>query len=181
MRIFPIHGWRVGVLAVLLALAGCDQNAERLDPKKAVPPGPPPLSQQLGESPSTGSEAPRPVSDRGVPPGLSGEITLDPQFAGKVGENAVLFVFARPATGGPPVAARRFPQPSFPLKFFLGQESVMSEGGVLDGPVHLVAQIAQSGGAGGAQPGDLSGTCPDNPVVVGNSTVYSIRIDTIEQ
>lgn len=178
MRTLSFRGWKTGLLAGSLMLAGCDQNAERLDPNKPVPPGPPPLAQQLGHS--TTSEPRAPVADRGIPPGITGEITLAPELEGKIGANAVLFVFARPLAGGPPLAARRFVQPHFPLKFFLGQESLMTEGRALEGPVDIMARVAQNGVAGGAQAGDLSGACPDNPVIVGNSTVYSIRIDKIE-
>lgn len=116
--------------------------------------------------------------DRGIPPGITGEVTVDPAYADKIHPGAVLYVIAR-VPGGPPVAARKIEHPVFPVRFFLGQESVMFQGQSLEGEVELSARIAQHGSAGPAEPGDLSGQCPDNPVRVGNSTAYTIHLDTL--
>ncbi len=178
----------------LLFLASCSQNIEELDSDKPVPPPPRPLAEQLGRRPQTASEgaaAPGTTAmpgsaqqgmeqgvDRGIPPGITGEVRLTPEFADRVEPGAVLYIIAR-KPGGPPVAARRIDHPTFPVRFFLGQESIMFEGQGLEGQIDLSARIAQHGVAGPAEPGDLSGQCPDNPITIGNSTVFTITLDTL--
>ncbi|MCA9728300.1 MAG: hypothetical protein KC729_11495, partial [Candidatus Eisenbacteria bacterium] len=156
--------------------------------KKPIPPPPPPLSQQFGTAPG-GMEPPPAQSagnpsgaevgiDRGIAPGITGEIQIKPELVSQIHEHAVLFIIARKA-GGPPVAARKIENPTFPLRFFIGQESVMMQGQSMEGKIDLSARIAQHGAAGPAQPGDISGACPDNPISVGNSSVFSIVLDTV--
>lgn len=180
--------WWIG----LLLLASCSQNIEELDPDKPLPPPPRPLAEQLGRPSQTiseGAAAPGTMPgsaqqgmeqgiDRGIPPGITGEVRLAPEFAGRIEPGAVLYIIAR-KPGGPPVAARRIDHPTFPVRFFLGQESIMFEGQSLEGQIDLSARIAQHGVAGPAEPGDLSGECPDNPITIGNSTVFTITLDTL--
>jgi cytochrome c-type biogenesis protein CcmH len=176
------------IAGLFVFAAACSQNTEDLDSSKPVPPPPPTLEQQLGTPPAnsaaqppSGATAASPgvvAVDRGIPPGITGEVTLAPEYADKIQPGAVLYVIAR-APGGPPIAARKIDDPTFPMRFFLGQESVMFEGQSLEGEVDLSARIAQHGSAGPAEPGDLSGQCADNPVKVGNSTPYTINLDTL--
>ena len=184
-------------VALLVLSAACSQNMEDLDSGKPVPPPPPTLEQQVGAPPGnsttqatgngtaqspggapTGAPPGVVAVDRGIPPGITGEVTLDPQYADKIQPGAVLYIIAR-VPGGPPVAARKIDHPAFPVRFFLGQESVMFQGQSLEGEVDLSVRIAQHGSAGPAEPGDLSGQCADNPVRVGNSTVYTVNLDTL--
>lgn len=171
----------------LLMLMSCSQNMEELDPDQPVPPPPPPLAQQFSSSsqatPPASSDAPASPQenfgvDRGIPPGITGEIQLEAGFADKIEPGAVLYIIAR-KPGGPPVAARRIDHPTFPVRFFLGQESIMFQGQSLEGQIDLSARIAQRGVAGPAEPGDLSGQCPDNPITIGNSTQFTIVLDTL--
>lgn len=175
------------VAGLLVFLAACSQNTQDLDSSKPVPPPPPTLEQQLGTPANAAAQPPSGETgaspgvvavDRGIPPGITGEVTLPPEYADKIQPGSVLYVIAR-APGGPPIAARKIDNPTFPTRFFLGQESVMFEGQSLEGEVDLSARIAQHGSAGPAEPGDLSGQCADNPVKVGNSTPYTINLDTL--
>lgn len=184
----PLAG--LGLSIGLLALAGCSQNVETLDGKN--PPPPPPASEQqpASEMPDhprdQPSAMPRGLSandlasdtDQGTPPGISGTVTLDSQVMGKIRPGAVLFLIARDDSGSP-VAVKRVAAPVFPLRYFLGQESIMFEGNKLEGKVHLMARIAQSGSAGTVQPGDLEGLAASEPVKVGADNV-EICIDQVK-
>ena len=73
--------------------------------------------------------------------------------------------------------------PQFPYKFTLTQSDVsqmFGEGIVLEEipEMYLVAKIDRDGRVGPAQPGDMEGACPDNPIVAG-SEVREIVIDKI--
>ena len=50
---------------------------------------------------------------------LAGTVRISPSLAGNVGPGDVLFVIARRGSG-PPLAARRIPNPAFPASFRLG-------------------------------------------------------------
>lgn len=108
--------------------------------------------------------------DQGTPPGISGTISILPELAGKVGPNAVLYVIARSGEGMP-VAVKRLASPTFPVRFFLGQEAVMMPDNPLEGKVELTARIAQNGQAGEPEPGDLEGAADPNPVSLGSENV----------
>lgn len=158
----------------LLAVLGCSQNTERIPRGSEPPPPPRPLATQ-----GSSGETERDRLGRGTPPGVTGEIRLAPDLAGRVSADAVLFVFAR-TPGGGPIAAKRLGHPAFPVRFFLGQESAMFEGQGLEGQVDLEARISQSGAAGPPEPGDLLGRSPDNPVSIGDTQVHDIIIDTVQ-
>ena len=79
------------------------------------------------------------------------------------------------ADGGMPFALKRIPVPKFPYTYSLSQSDVMGMGeegadlSKVEG-MHLVARIDQDGMAG-VQPGDLEGTCADNPVSGGGQNL----------
>lgn len=168
-------GW-FGLIGLILLVLGCSQNSEKIGKNETPPPPPRPLATQF-DTPRA-EETERDRLGRGTQPGVSGEITIAPELTGKIGPDAVLFVFARRPSGGP-VAAKRLSNPEFPVRFFLGQEAVMFAGEDLPAEIEVEARISQSGTAGPASPGDLSGTAPDNPLKVGDSQVHDIVIDTV--
>lgn len=70
----------------------------------------------------------------------------------------VLFLFVRPAgaTGGPPLAVKRIPSPTFPLEFAIGPEDAMVASGPFPESVTLEARLDGDGNAMTEEPGDLS-------------------------
>lgn len=70
--------------------------------------------------------------------------------------DATLFVFARPAAGGPPLAALRFKASDLPLSFDFSQASLMLPGMPVPARIIIGARISSSGNPS-AQAGDLQG------------------------
>jgi len=101
---------------------------------------------------------------------LAGTVRISPSLAGKVGPGDVLFVIARRGSG-PPLAARRVPNPTFPVSFRLGQEDMVMARGPFQGEVSVIARIKKGGAAGPAQPGDLEGSYHGNPVKIGETQI----------
>ena len=104
---------------------------------------------------------------------LAGTVRVSPALAGKIAPSDVLFVIARRGPG-PPLAAKRIPNPAFPVSFRLGPEDMVMARGPFEGEVSLVARIKKGGAAGPAQRGDLEGSYPGNPVKIG-----AARIDVV--
>lgn len=90
--------------------------------------------------------------------GLSarGRISLASKFKGQFDPAAPLFIFARPAAGGPPLAALRFKAGDLPLDFDFSQTPLMLAGGALPEKIIIGARISKSGIATPG-PGDLQG------------------------
>ena len=104
---------------------------------------------------------------------IAGEIRVKPGLEGRVQPGAALFVFARRGPG-PPVAARRFAAPRFPLRFSLSQADAMA-GGAFEGELTVGALLKMDGQAGPAAAGDLEGRAP-GPVRVGTGSLV-IELD----
>jgi cytochrome c-type biogenesis protein CcmH len=108
---------------------------------------------------------------------IKGTVDLAPALKGKVSAQDVVFLFARSADGGAPVAAIRANAGSFPLEFELSDAMAMNPDSRLSSfkEVTLTARIAKSGDVKGA-PGDLEGSL--KRVKVGASDVRLV-IDTV--
>lgn len=89
---------------------------------------------------------------------VSGRVDVAEALKPRIGAQATLFVLARSAAGGPPLAAARVPLGPMPLAFRLDDSMAMMAGNVLSAhrEVVLVARISASGNPI-AQPGDLEG------------------------
>lgn len=101
---------------------------------------------------------------------IKGRIDISPELKAKLAASDVLFVFARTAQNGPPVAALRASAGKLPLDFELNDSMAMNPANNLSQhkQVMLVARVSKSGSPM-AQAGDLEGTLPD--VKVGASGV----------
>lgn len=90
--------------------------------------------------------------------GVAGQVDVAEALKPRVGAQATLFVLARSAAGGPPLAAARLPLGPMPLAFRLDDSMAMMPGNLLSAQreVVLVARISASGNPI-AQPGDLEG------------------------
>lgn len=178
----------------LLAGAGCDRNIEPFDPDEQ--PREPDLSKIFPEGAEQAAKAepglpPAPGGGRGAPSlpqevagaeaaegaPIQGSVELAPEFAGKTPANAVLFIIGRRGGGGPPLAVKRVPNPSFPLTFVLGPDDRMIQTLPFAGPVTLSARLDSDGNATSTEPGDLSGVALGGPVPTGAAGVV-IRLDT---
>ena len=187
MRRFP-------ALAVcLLALAACDRNLEPFDPDEK--PREPDLSKIFPEGAESAEDIqpglpPPPGEQRGAPPlaaetasaespgaAIQGTVELAPELASRVPANAVLFIIARGAGAGPPLAVKRVANPEFPVAFSIGPEDRMIQTMPFAGPIALTARIDSDGNATSRSPGDISGATAGEPVAPGATGVV-IVLDT---
>ena len=104
------------------------------------------VARRLGEAPKA------PVAS-GLK--LSGVIRIADSLKDAVAVGDVLFVFVRPAAGGPPVAALRLPAGQWPLPFDFSSAPLMAESPG-NGPYVIGARISKSGDAS-AVSGDPEG------------------------
>jgi cytochrome c-type biogenesis protein CcmH len=97
---------------------------------------------------------------------ISGTIQLDPKLAPKTKASDVIFLIARPAEGGPPLAVRRYTGNQYPIEFTITQENLMMPQQVVEMPLNLSVRVDKDGDAMTKLPGDLSGTYEKNPVPI---------------
>jgi cytochrome c-type biogenesis protein CcmH len=125
--------------------------------------------------PQQNPSAAAPASDQVI----RGSLEITPELKAKLGQDDIIFLFARPLQGGPPVAAVRGPAIQLPMDFELSDRLAMNPGNLLSmhKEVVLVARVSKSGGPM-AQPGDLEGSV--SGVKVGASGV-NLVIDKVVQ
>ena len=151
-------------VVLILLVASCGQHYEegshpppKALPRSVLPAGHPPVgettSRQVGPEPGS----------------ISGTVRLSPEFTTHIPANAYLYLIARErADGGPPYLLKRIRVPGFPYSFTMGQSDVgkMFGDGIILAEIpemYLIARIDQDGMAM-PQPGDLEGTCLQNPI-----------------
>ena len=142
------------------------------------PPIPPPQQAAMpANHPPTAQQKP---SGEAI---VAGKIHLAPDIAAALPKQAVLYIMARPAPSGPPIAVKRLPLPSFPFAYQITQEDAgMMPGQDIDlktlDALYLSVKIDQDGKVGPAQAGDMEGVSADNPIVPGNQKA-DILIDKV--
>lgn len=113
-----------------------------------------------GPAPSmAGGGAPAPPKNSGST--VDGTVTLAPGLADRAPRGATLFITVRNAGGGdrgPPLAVKRFVDPSFPVSFSIGASDVMMQGTPFVGPFDVSARLDQDGNAMTRDPSDLVST-----------------------
>jgi cytochrome c-type biogenesis protein CcmH len=109
---------------------------------------------------------------------LHGEVDITPELKAKVAATDIVFLFARSASGGAPVAAIRSTAGKFPLEFELSDAMAMNPDNKLSNfkEVTLTARISKTGQPMGAA-GDLEGTLKN--VKVGSKGIKLV-IDKIK-
>ena len=167
--------WLPCAFALLVAL-GCDRGVEPFDPNEKVaspdlskifPPGAEraPQDGPMGQAargmpppgaPGAAAAAGAAGSDAGGQP-IRGRVVVAAELAGRVPPGAVLFLVARSAETGPPVAVKRVVDPQFPFAFEIGPGDRMMEGVPFTGPFTLTARIDADQNAATRNPGDLQG------------------------
>ncbi|MBK9393458.1 MAG: c-type cytochrome biogenesis protein CcmI [Uliginosibacterium sp.] len=103
----------------------------------------------------------------------TGHLSLAAVLKDKVAAGDTLFVFARPAAGGPPLAALRFRAEDLPLDFDFSMAQAMM-GATVDGKVVIGARISKSGNATPSA-GDLEGFTTE---VAPDAQGIALEIDT---
>jgi cytochrome c-type biogenesis protein CcmH len=89
---------------------------------------------------------------------IEGTLELAPDLAGRVPPGAVLFVIARTAPSGPPLAVVRVASRSFPVRFSIGPDDRMIQSMPFAGEIRISALVDADGNAMTRSPGDLQGT-----------------------
>jgi cytochrome c-type biogenesis protein CcmH len=157
---------RICLLAAALALSGCDRNLEPFDPDEQ--PHEPDLSrifpagaERVGRAEPGLPEAPggrgaMPLAAESGEP-IRGTVRIVPELVSRIPTGAVLFLIARNTQGGPPLAVKRIPSPSFPLEFEIGPDDRMIQAMPFAGSISLTARIDADGNAMSRTPGDLLG------------------------
>ncbi len=178
---FPMALWGKGMALYQgkQDYAGAREVFEKLLP--LVPPGQDreAIVKVLAEIPAAGKKPQTTVKAAAVPSSSSassgqiiGQITIDPKLKAAIDPQAVLFVIARPATGGgPPLAVKKIDRPTFPVSYSLGAENMMTQGMPFTGKVNITVRLDQDGNPTTRGPGDLSGDYKKNPVEVGSKNV----------
>jgi len=88
---------------------------------------------------------------------IEGTLELAPDLVGKVPPGAVLFVIARTAPVGPPLAVVRVANPVFPQRFSIGPDDRMIESMPFAGEIRLSVRVDGDGNVMTRNPGDLQG------------------------
>ena len=86
-----------------------------------------------------------------------GTIQVEPGLEALAKDKVALFVIARAAAAGAPLAVRKYEFPSFPLKFSLTQNHNIVGDNFYSGELKIIARLDQDGMAGAKQPEDLEG------------------------
>lgn len=118
--------------------------------------------------PEPSAAAPGPIT-------LSGRLEIAPGLRERLAPEDVVFVFARSAQGGPPVAALRFRGGDLPLSFSFEQATMM--GGEIPPTVTLGARVAK-GGTAAAGAGDLEGAIENVAI---DASGVSLVIDRVRE
>ncbi len=139
----------VGIGALLMCLQACGGEEKK---------------EQKAAAPAAGQGA------------ISGMITLDPSLKGKMGKEPLLLIMGSksPEANKPAIVVKRVAGVTFPYQYKLTGEDITLVGSTFDGKMYVTARIDPAGAVGAARPGNLEGTYPGNPVVVG-----SINVDIV--
>ena len=129
------------VVLLLVALAACDRRVDPWVPPEDEPPSEGPVRVPGLASPPARSESPLSGAPGGAP--VRGTLRLS-GGAGGAG-SGTLFVIARSADGGPPLAVKRLPAGPFPLDFEIGPHDGMMPGRPFAGPIRLSARLDRDG------------------------------------
>jgi hypothetical protein len=142
--------------ALVLVVVACDRRLEPYVPPEAEPPR---VDRPLRVP---GFETPEPSAARTASEAVSASVrgVLRVADGASAQAGAVLFVIARPAAGGPPLAVKRLPAGPFPLAFEIGPGDVMVAGQPFSGPIQLSARVDADGDPLTRAPTDLVAQAP---------------------
>ncbi|MBK9615229.1 MAG: c-type cytochrome biogenesis protein CcmI [Uliginosibacterium sp.] len=153
------------------ALVHWERMATQIDPQSEMGQSAQAMIQEARNRATQGATA----ESSTAPPALraTGHLSLAAALKDKVAAGDTLFVFARPAAGGPPLAALRFRAEDLPLDFDFSMAQAMM-GATVDGKVVIGARISKSGNATPSA-GDLEGFTTE---VAPDAQGIALEIDT---
>lgn len=106
----------------------------------------------------------------------NGVVSLDPSLKNRASPQDAVFIFARPAAGGPPLAAIRLTAGELPTQFDLAKAPLMGQPpSAAQGKIVIVARVSRSGNVA-PQSGDLQGS---SEAVTLDAKSVSIVIDNV--
>jgi hypothetical protein len=88
---------------------------------------------------------------------IEGTLELAPDLVGRVPPGAVLYLIAKTAKGGPPLAVVKVSDPSFPMPFSIGPDNRMNQTTPFAGEMLITVRVDGDGNAMTRNPGDLHG------------------------
>ena len=109
---------------------------------------------------------------------IQGKIEVSPVLAAQTKKSDSIFLIARPAEGGPPVAVKRFSGKNYPYEFQITNQDLMIQGEVMDSPLNITARVDRDGNASTKKSGDMEGAYAKNPVSIRQDNV-SVVVDRI--
>lgn len=141
------------------------------------------LDKALAERGLDAAEAPAAAPAAAAPAAavsLRVQVALSPALAGKVPAGAILFVFAKAASGPPmPLAVQRLADARLPLTVTLDDSMAMAPGLKLSAfDQYVITARLSAGGSVQAQPGDLEGRAEARRATASEAPV-SVTIDTV--
>ena len=141
------------------------------------------LNKALAERGLSATEAPAAAPAAAAPAAavsLRVQVALAPALAGKVPAGAILFVFAKAASGPPmPLAVQRLADARLPLTVTLDDSMAMAPGLKLSAfDQYVITARLSAGGSVQAQPGDLEGRAEARRATASEAPV-SVTIDTV--
>ena len=95
---------------------------------------------------------------------ISGIIQMDAGLLKNVKDSDTIFLIARPATGGPPIAVEKFAGRNYPYAFTLAEKDIMIPQSDFQSPLNLMVRVDKDGDPMTKTPGDLVGVYDKNPV-----------------
>ncbi|AYH42036.1 c-type cytochrome biogenesis protein CcmI [Azoarcus sp. DN11] len=142
--------------------------------KGGLPPLNPPAGPQAAGMAGGGGAAQSGAASTALT--LRGRLSLAPELAGKAGADDTIFVFARPAQGGMPIAALRVRAGELPVDFDFATAQRMSQG-PLPAQIAIGARLSK-GGSATASAGDLESQAV---LVAPDAEGVSIVIDRVRK
>ncbi len=111
---------------------------------------------------------------------ISGSIQIDPSFKNKTSKKDTIFLMAKPAPGGPPVAVQKLVGNDYPYTFHLTSQDLMTPESLLDVPLNLTVRVDKDGDAFTKGPRDLIGTYEKNPISLETSDIIITINETFQ-
>jgi len=116
-----------------------------------------PTAAAMGSPSAAGMGSPSAAATGASSEAIEGTVELAPDLAGRVPSGATVFVIARTAPTGPPLAVVRVPNPTFPMPFSIGPDNRMIQAMPFAGEIRLSVRVDADGNVMTRDPGDLAG------------------------
>jgi hypothetical protein len=95
---------------------------------------------------------------------ISGTIQLDSQLERYTQPSDIIFLIAKPAQGGPPLAVKKLTGRQYPYSFHITEADLMIPQKIPNVPLNITVRVDKDGDAMTKESGDLFGSCPQNPI-----------------